>query len=352
MHKDELRDHEMDSQVNDERYSSQLILPGIGQEGQRKLGNSTVVVVGCGALGCTIASALVRAGVGHLRIIDRDFVEIRNLQRQILFTEADAHLNQPKAVAAERALHQANSQVQVEGVVADFDPRNALSLVEGANLLLDGLDNFETRYLLNDVSWKTGIPWIYGGAVGTVGMTATFIPDQTPCFRCFLPDPPPPGSVATCDVAGVINSAPWMIASVQAAEAMKMLIGTPNRNRDLIVLDPWNLSFQKVLISTRENCPTCQQRRFDFLEGSAGTKVIRLCGQNAVQIWNAGQGPFPLDQLEEHLCLLGKVTRNEHLLQITIGEYTLVLFYDGRAVIRGTDDVALARSLYARYIGI
>jgi molybdopterin/thiamine biosynthesis adenylyltransferase len=340
----------MDTKMIFERYSRQSILPGIGEEGQRKLADSTVVVVGCGALGCTIASALVRAGVGTLRIVDRDFVEMHNLQRQLLFTEADVRLHLPKAVAAERALRQANSQVKIEGVVADFDPRNALELVHDADLILDGLDNMETRYLLNDVSWKTGIPWIYGGAVGTVGMTATFIPHQTPCFRCIQPDLPPPGSVATCDVAGVINSVPWIIASIQAAEAIKLRVGASSWNPDLIVLDPWNHSYQKVLISTRATCPTCTGH-YDFLDGAVGAKVIRLCGQNAVQIWNPGQARAPLERLAKQLQPLGEVTCNEYLLQFRTGEYTLVLFYDGRAVIRGTDDPAMARSLYARYVG-
>jgi adenylyltransferase/sulfurtransferase len=337
-----------------DRYSRQVIFPGIGPEGQRRLGAGLAVVVGCGALGTVAASALVRAGVGRVRIVDRDFIETHNLQRQILFTERDIADNLPKAEAAERHLREANSDVEVEGVVADFSRVNALTLVEGADVIVDGLDNFETRFLINDVALKMGIPWVYGGAIGSTGMTATFQPGEPPCFRCLVRTAPSGGTL-TCDTAGVVDAAPWVVGSMEAAEAIKVLIADEKIapvSRDLVVLDLWQRSFECLPLSgfADPDCPACRGT-YEFLEGRPRTRVTSLCGQNAVQIWDTASTGMPLTQIEERLRALGPVESSAHMLRFPVGEQELVVFYDGRTIVRGTRDEKLARTLYARYIG-
>ena len=338
-----------------DRYSRQTIFPGIGPEGQRRLGESFAVVVGCGALGTVSASALARAGVGRLRIIDRDFIEYHNLQRQVLFTERDIADNLPKATAAERHLREANSGIAIEGVVADFNPSNAEELVAGADVLVDGLDNFETRFLINDVSLKLAIPWVYGGAIGSSGMTATFLPGEPPCFRCLM-TAPPGGSLLTCDTAGVVNSAPWVTGSLQAAEAIKIIVGTASPaaapSRDLLIFDLWQRSFETIPLTgfVSRDCPACRGT-YDFLQGKGGTKVTSLCGQNAVQIWNPAGG-VRLAELKDRLSALGPVEGGEQMLRFPVGEQELVVFYDGRAIVRGTRDESLAKALYAKYVGM
>ena len=284
-----------------DRYSRQTIFPGIGPEGQRKLGEAFVVLIGCGALGSVIASALVRTGVGRLRLVDRDFIEYHNLQRQLLYTERDIEDNLPKSVAAERHLREANSAVQVEGVVADFNQVNAEKLVAGADVLVDGLDNFDARFLMNDVALKLGIPWVYGGAIASTGMTATFLPAEPPCFRCLM-SAPPAGAGLTCDTAGVVNSAPWIVGSLEAAEVVKLIVGTAPAARDLLVFDLWDRSFQSVPLSSfaTPGCPACGGT-YEFLEGPQRTRVTSLCGQNAVQIWNLGAAGMRLAELKERL---------------------------------------------------
>ena len=335
-----------------DRYSRQTIFPGIGPEGQRHLGSAFALVVGCGALGTVIASSLVRAGVGRVRIIDRDFIEYHNLQRQLLFTERDIEENLPKATAAERHLREANSAVVVEGVVADFSRTNAEQLVEGADVIVDGLDNFEARFLVNDVALKLGIPWVYGGAIGSSGMTANFLPGGRPCFRCLV-NSPPGGSTLTCDTAGVVNAIPWIIGSLEAAEALKILIHSSEVSRDLVVADIWSRSFESVPLSSlmTEDCPACSGT-YEFLEGRPSTRVTSLCGQNAVQIWNAGAVGLPLAEIKERLSALGPVEGSEQMIRFPVGEQELVVFYDGRAIVRGTRDEKLARSLYAKYVGM
>jgi adenylyltransferase/sulfurtransferase len=335
-----------------DRYSRQTIFPGIGPEGQRRLGEASVVIVGCGALGTVIASSLVRAGVGRVRVIDRDFIEYHNLQRQLLYTEQDIVDNLPKAVAAERHLREANSSVEVEGVVADFSRTNAEKLVEGSDVILDGLDNFETRFLINDVALKAGIPWVYGGAIGSSGMTATFLSDGGPCFRCLVSSPPMGGTL-TCDTAGVINAIPWIIGSLEAAEALKILVGSPEVSRDLVIADVWSHSFESVPLATLtgDDCPACRGI-YEFLEGKPRTRVTSLCGQNAVQIWNAAAVGLPLAQIRERLSALGPVEGSDQMIRFPVGEQELVVFYDGRAIVRGTRDEKLARSLYAKYVGM
>lgn len=334
-----------------DRYSRQVIFPGIGADGQRLLGERFAVVVGCGALGTVIASSLARAGVGRVRVIDRDFIEYHNLQRQMLFTERDIEDNLPKATAAERHLREANSDIVVEGVVADFSRGNAEGLVDGADVIVDGLDNFETRFLLNDVALKKGIPWVYGGAIGSTGMTAVFAPDAPPCFRCLVHSPPGRGTL-TCDTAGVVNAIPWIIGSLQAAEALKILVGSPAVSRELVVADIWERTFQSVPLTTlvSDDCPACAGK-YEFLEGRPRTRVTSLCGQNAVQIWNASAVGTPLAALKERLSALGPVEVGEQMIRFPVGEQELVVFYDGRTIVRGTRDEKLARSLYAKYIG-
>ena len=337
-----------------DRYSRQIIFPGIGPEGQRRLSAGFAVVVGCGALGTVIAAALVRAGVGRVRVIDRDFIETHNLQRQVLFTEQDIANNLPKAEAAERHLREANSQVEIEGVVADFSRANAEKLVGGAGVIVDGLDNFETRFLINDVALKLKIPWVYGGAIGATGMTATFLPDEPPCFRCLVRSAPAGGTL-TCDTAGVVNAAPWAIGSMEAAEALKVLIADEQVapvSRDLLVLDLWQRSCEALPLSgfADPDCPACRGV-YDSLEGKPRTRVTSLCGQNAVQIWDMASTGMPLANLEERLSVLGPVESSPHMLRFPVGEQELVVFYDGRTIVRGTRDEKLARALYAKYIG-
>jgi adenylyltransferase/sulfurtransferase len=337
-----------------DRYSRQIIFPGIGPEGQRRLGEGFAVVVGCGALGTTIAAALVRAGVGRVRIIDRDFIEIHNLARQGLYTEQDIAGNLPKAEAAARHLRQANAQVEIEGVVADFDRTNAAGLVEGADVIVDGLDNFEARFLINDVALKLGIPWVYGGAVASTGMSATFLPGGKPCFRCLVRSAPVGGTM-TCDTAGVVNSAPWITGSVQAAEAFKILIADEALapvSRDLLVFDLWQRSFESLPLEsfTDPDCPACAGT-YEFLEGPPRSRTTSLCGQNAVQIWDSASRGMPLAQIEERLRALGPVESSPQMLRFPVGDQELVVFYDGRTIVRGTRDEKVARALYAKYIG-
>jgi molybdopterin-synthase adenylyltransferase len=335
-----------------DRYSRQIIFSGIGREGQKRLGEGFAVVVGCGALGSVIASALVRAGVGRVRVIDRDFIEYHNLARQILYTEGDIEDSLPKAVAAERHLRQANAEVEVEGVVADFSRTNAEKLVDGADVIVDGLDNFDARFLINDVALKAGIPWVYGGAVGSSGMTANFLPGGKPCFRCLVASPPA-GGTPTCDTAGVVNAIPWIVGSMEAAEALKILLDSPEVSRDLAVVDIWTRSFESIPLATftTEDCPACDGR-YDFLEGRRQTRVTSLCGQNAVQVWNATAVATPLAEIRERLSALGPVDASDQMVRFPVGEQELVVFCDGRAIVRGTRDESLARSLYAKYVGM
>jgi len=334
-----------------DRYSRQTLFPGIGKEGQTKLGNSYVVVVGCGALGTIIATSLVRAGVGKVKIIDRDFIEYHNLQRQVLFDEDDIKNELPKAVAAERHLKRVNSSVEIEGVVADVNYTNVERLVSGADLIMDGLDNFETRFLINDISLKLKIPWVYGAAISSYGMMMNIIPGKTPCFRCLLSNPPSGVTIPTCDTAGVISPAPFIIGSLQSTEAIKILVGAETINRDLIQIDVWEGKFHSVRIGIREDCPACNGN-YEFLESKSGLKVTSLCGQNAVQVLNPNAGSISLQELAVRLTPVGQVTYNEFMLRFTTDSCEMVIFPDGRAVVKNTSDLSLARGLYAKFIGV
>lgn len=342
-------------QENLNRYSRQILFSEIGEQGQRKLRDSRVVLIGCGALGTVIANNLVRAGIGELKIIDRDFVELNNLQRQILFDEEDVKRNIPKAIAAVEKLKKINSQVKLEAMVADVNFTNVEALVEGAKLLVDGTDNFEVRFLLNDASVKANIPWIYGSCVGSYGLTMNIIPGKTPCFRCLFETAPLPGMAPTCDTAGVISPIVNIIAAIETAEAIKYLTGKFKvLNKDLITIDVWEGSFEKFNINGRKDkfdCPCCKQRKFEFLEAKQGSSITSLCGRNAVQITQKSFARIDFEELAERLKKLGKVTFNRYILKFSINQYEINLFPDSRAIIKGTNDFSVARGLYAKYIG-
>jgi len=334
-----------------DRYSRQTIFPGIGEEGQKKLGDSYVAIIGCGALGTVIATSLVRAGVGKVRIIDRDFIEYHNLQRQVIFTEEDIKAELPKAIAAERHLKKVNSSVEIEGIVADVNYANIERLVTGADVILDGLDNIETRLLINDVSLKHNIPWIYGGAISSYGMTMNIIPGETPCFRCFHASPASSGIALTCDTAGVISPAPFIIGSLQTAEAIKILVGAKEISRDLITIDIWRDEFNHFRVSSHKDCPACHGE-YEFLEARYGTRTTSLCGQNAVQVLNPEAGSISFERLAAHLGPLGEVSYNDFMLRFRVDGHEMVVFPDARAIVKNTDDEALARGLHAKYIGM
>ena len=339
------------------RYSRQVLFEGVGPDGQRRLLRSRVVLIGCGALGNVLASTLARAGVGHLRLCDRDFVERDNLQRQILFDEEDVRASLPKAEAAFRKLAQINSEITIEPVVADINYTNIERLCENTDLILDGTDNFETRYLINDFAVKTSRPWIYGGVIGASGLCMTIIPGQTPCLRCVFDEPPPPEATPTCDTAGVLAAAVQVVASLQATEAMKLLMGREHDlNRRLVQVDVWSARISCIAAAdSRPNpdCPCCGQRRFPYLEGALGSETTTLCGRNAVQIRRAGGEPVHLASIAEKLRKVASaaVQLNPYLLRTSVGEFELTLFPDGRAIIKGTSDPQRARAVYSRFIG-
>jgi molybdopterin-synthase adenylyltransferase len=334
-----------------DRYSRQVLFPGIGEKGQKKLGKSYAVIVGCGALGSIIATILVRAGVGKVRIIDRDFIEVHNLARQVLFDEDDVKNQLPKAIAAERYLRKVNSSIEIEGIVADVNYANIEELTRGADIILDGLDNFETRGLINDVSLKHRIPWVYGGAVSSSGMTMNIIPGQTACLRCVHPDSPKGARMLTCETAGVISSAPFVVGSLQSAEAIKILVGSDDINRGLIIVDVWRGKFNRLEVLPFPDCPSCNGR-FEFLEAKFGTKSTSLCGQNAVQVMNPEVKEISFERLAAHLRPVGKVSYNEFMLRFEVDNRELVIFPDGRMIVKNTNDESLARGLYAKYIGV
>ncbi|MBI1941078.1 MAG: ThiF family adenylyltransferase [Acidobacteria bacterium] len=336
--------------MNRQKYSRQILFGPIGPAGQEKLFRSRAVIIGCGALGTAQANALVRAGVGTLRIVDRDYVEESNLQRQILFDEADAAENLPKAVAAERKLRQINSEVNVEGVVADADSRNIEQLVAGFEVILDGTDNFETRYILNDVALKIGIPWIYGAVVASYATTLTVLPGRTACLACVFPAPPQ-GMHETCDTVGVIAPAVAWASAIQVTEALKILLGREAElHGALLAFDVWKNQTQQVRPKIDSQCRACQGREFVHLE-TAASENTALCGRDAVQIRQRESRALDLNALKNRLEQFGVVKGNEFLLRCSIDTYDLTVFPDGRAIIKGTDDPAVARAVYAKYIG-
>jgi molybdopterin/thiamine biosynthesis adenylyltransferase len=331
-----------------ERYSRQILFPGLGEQGQQQLLDARVAVAGCGALGSFHAGALARAGVGFLRIIDRDYVELSNLQRQWLFDECDAEQGMPKAAAAARKIAAINSHIQVEPVVADLTASNAEDLLGGVDLILDGTDNFETRYLINDFAVERGIPWVYGAAVGSYGIAMPVIPANTACLRCIYPDPPS-GAQPTCETSGVLGSVTALVASWQVSEAMKILCGVES-SRKITTVDVWSGEIRQVTQpGPVADCPACGLREFPYLAGERRAPVS-LCGHNAVQIHERSR-PLVLKDLAARLSPLGPVRANEFALRFEAPPYLMTIFADGRAIIKGTTDVGVARSLYARYIG-
>jgi len=332
------------------RYSRQILFPGIGEKGQESLLGSHAVVVGCGALGSFHAAALARAGVGRLTIIDRDYVEPSNLHRQWLFEESDAAESLPKAAAAVRRIGAINSAVEVRGVVADLTARNAEELLAGAGVILDGSDNFEVRYLVNDFAVSRGIPWIYGAAVGSYGLTMPVIPGRTSCLRCVYPDPPA-GAQPTCETAGVLNAIVSAVASIQVADALKILCGCASQVAARITtIDLWYGGIRQIDAPPRDpDCPACGKRKFQYLEEQRRPPVT-LCGRNAVQV-HERERPIDLAELRDRLAPLGEVRANEFALRFRVDAYEMTIFPDGRAIVKGTSDEGVARSLYARYVG-
>ncbi len=332
----------------DSRYSRQERFAPLGERGQARIRGSRVAIVGCGALGTVQAEILTRAGVGSLRIIDRDLVEMSNLQRQFLFSEADAMEGAPKAIAAARRLAQINSEVVLEPFVADLSPSNISDLLENIDLILDATDNFETRYVINDYSVREGVPWIYGAAVGSYGLKLAIIPNRTACFKCVYPDPPQ-GAQPTCETAGVLGSVTATIAALQTADAMQILAGGANPSR-LTTVDVWTGEIRQIAAPARDSrCECCGRREFVHLDGTRRAPVS-LCGRNAVQIHERHR-PLNLSELANRLGALAPVRSNEFALRVDLDAYELMVFPDGRAIIKGTTDIGIARSLYARYVG-
>jgi len=334
----------------EERYSRQILFKEIGEDGQQRLARARVVVVGCGATGSVLASLLARAGVGMQRILDRDYVEPSNLQRQSLFDEDDASQSRPKAIAAARQIARFNSGITLDPRVADLTPENVDSLLGAADLILDGTDNFETRYLINDYAVKNSVPWIYAAAVGSYAVTMNILPGETACLACIFPESPR-GTVETCETAGILNSAVGLVASLAATEALKFLVGAQSKmRRTLLSWDVWSNEKAEVQAgSPRAGCRVCDARKFVHLAGE-GRPHITLCGRNSVQI-HERERPVNFAEISTRLEPLGSVRHNDFVLKFFREPYEITLFPDGRAIIKGTTDTAVARSLYARYIG-
>lgn len=342
----------VEKQKFEERYSRQILFRGIGAEGQRRLAEGRVAIVGCGATGSALASLLARAGVGRLRIIDRDYVESSNLQRQSLFDEKDAAESVPKAIAAARKIAAFNSEIVVEPRVEDVIPGNINVLLEGMDVILDGTDNFETRYLLNDYALKNSLPWIYAAAVGSYGVTLNVLPGRTACLACIFPDTPR-GMVETCETSGILNTAVNVVASIAATEAMKLLIGgaaAEQLRKTLWSLDVWKNQQTEITAAVpRPGCRACGERDFVHLAGE-GRPHITMCGRNSVQIHERAR-PIDFAEMQRRLEAHGLVRHNEFVLKFWREPYEMTIFPDGRAIIKGTTDTGVARSLYARYVG-
>lgn len=343
--------------MSSERYSRQILFHGIGETGQSRISKGRVLLCGCGALGSAIADGLTRAGVGFLRLVDRDFVELSNLQRQVLFDEQDIADQLPKAVAAGRKLARINSGVALEPIVADIDHTNILKLAEGVDLILDGMDNFETRFLINDAALALRLPWVYGGCIGSHGQVLPIFPGETACLRCLIGDVPGPGMTETCDTAGIIGPAVNVVAALQVVLALKILAG----RRDLIdpallIVDVWDGTLRKMSVANlreQSHCPACVGGEREWLSGRKGSQTTVLCGRNAVQISPPEKRQLSFADLAPKLKGAGEVSYNQFLLRLTLagGEQQITLFPDGRAIVKGTDDVSVARGLYSKYIG-
>jgi molybdopterin-synthase adenylyltransferase len=342
------------SSFDADRYSRQTRFAPIGPDGQARLAAARVAVVGCGALGGVVAMALARAGVGSLRLIDRDVPEWSNLPRQVLFDEADVAAGLPKAVAAAARLATINAQARIEPVVADLTADNATELLGGVDVIVDGTDNFEARFLVNEVACRARIPWVHGGAIGAEGRVMTIIPGRTACLRCLIPDPPAPGALPTCDTAGIIGPAALVVGAVEAAEAIKLLVGAADKAADrLLVCDLWEHSWRTIDVSALADagCATCRSGDFPWLEGRLGGRPTALCGRDAVQVSAAG-GVVDLAALASRLAAVGPVVANRWIVRADVEEgIQLSVFADGRAIVSGTREEARARAIVARYLG-
>lgn len=340
-----------------ERYRKQVLFAGVGETGQAALLQSRVALVGCGALGSVVAQTLVRAGVGFVRLIDRDFVDLSNLQRQVLYDEADVRERLPKVVAARRKLTQINSDIKIEAVVADVTYRNILELISDVDLIIDGTDNFEVRFLINDAAVECKIPWIHAGCVGSHGQVMTIIPGESPCLRCLMPEIPDPGSAETCDTAGVLAAAIQIVASLQVVDAMKLLTGQRALiSPSLTIVDVWEGTFRKLnlaRLNAEKNCPCCSGSDRAWLHGETGSQSTVLCGRNSVQISPPTKMTVSFTDLEKRLQESGTVKNNSFLLIFSPREsdHELTIFQNGRAIITGTEDLTEARQLYTRYLG-
>ena len=352
------------SKMNDEteipaslkRYSRQVRFPEIGVQGQQAFSRSTALIIGCGALGSIIAETLCRAGVGNLRIVDRDFLELSNLQRQSLFTEEDVASGLPKAIAAKSRLQSINQNVNIEAFVEDVDLLNVSQLTDGVDCIVDGTDNFETRFLINDIAVKSSIPWVYGGCLGADGQSMTILPGESACLNCLmLGGPPPPGTSETCDSFGILAPIINVIGSIQAMEAIKILSGRRDAvSKSLSVVSLWSSDFRSMdLSSLREkvDCPTCKQGQYRWLDGERGSRTAKLCGRNAVQLSFAQRQTLDLQALAKRLSDIGRIEQNPFLVRLFVDEYSITAFADGRAIISGTEDETIAKKLYAQYVG-
>ena len=337
-----------------ERYSRQILFQQIGKSGQKELLNSRVLLVGAGALGAAHAEMLARAGVSFLRIVDRDFVEFSNLQRQTLYSESDARARLPKAIAAKNRIAEINSEIEVEAIIADINHSNVEGFVKDVDLIIDGTDNFQIRYLVNEACVKNNKIWIYGAAVSSYGATMTIIPHQTPCLRCIFEEMPSAGSAATCDTAGVIMPIIAMISAVQITEALKILTGkTDALHESLMQFDVWRNDWRKIKLGNpNADCAVCGQRIFELLDAQNADFAAVLCGRDAVQIQPPNASQIDLQNLAGKLKNVGEIKINEYLLRLKVENYELTVFKDARAIIRGTDDISTARSIYAKYVGV
>ena len=339
-----------------ERYSRQILFQHIGEERQKLLMDSYAVVVGCGALGTVSSSYLTRAGIGHIRIIDRDFIEESNLQRQILFDENDIAEGIPKAIAAQRKLRGINTKTNIEGIVTDVNYANIDELTKNADIILDGTDNFETRFLINDFCVKNNIPWIYSACIGSRGVMMNIIPSKTPCLRCVFETMPQMGSFPTCDTAGVIGSIAGVIGSIQVTEAIKILTKNyESINKTLLEIDVWDTRYKQIDVSSLRNlnnCPTCKSHKYRYLEAENGVMTTLICGKNAVQVMYRNISNIDLEKLAKRLASISDVSSNEFMLKFHVKDHEFTVFPDGRAIITGTNDLSTAKSLYSKYLGM
>lgn len=333
--------------MKENRYSRQLLLPEIGPEGQKRLGRSKAVVIGCGALGTYALSFLVRAGVGQVTVVDRDIIDLSNLQRQALFNETD--VGRPKAKVAEEKLRAINSEIQIHGTVADVNYANIQSLIRGATVVLDATDNMDTRFLINDACVKLGIPWVYAGAVGVTGMVMAVVEDG-PCLRCIFRSLPQPGQLPTCDTVGIVNTLPSAVASIEVTEAFKMMLGE-EPIKELMVMDLWQGELQRVRVRKRKDCDCCGKRDFPYLQARERKLVVSLCGRNAVQIQPSRPLKDGLKDLTKKLSRSGRAELVDGVLKFRARNIDITVFPDGRTIVGGTTDISKAKTIFSKYVG-